>query len=340
MMRQGRTLVRPVIGATEVAPYCSALLKSRPTAVGPNFSSAMTTSMTATDAILEKAIAGETLSPADVAAVHATADVLALGMAADEVRRHRHGARTTFLRVEVRPVESVTENVVLSPTAGEIRLVGSLGDREYAVTAIRRVVAATAGRTPVHGFSLADVEAAAGADRTQALDLLKSLRDAGLERLAEAPLDALQSADAMIDVTERAGLGVARATIERAPADSRPALIDRAARILRDHPAIVAFAPLPRRIGVQPSTGFEDVRLVALTRLLVDVPHVQVDWQLYGPKLAQVALTFGADDVDNVSPLDDAPDGKRRAPLEEIRRNIVAASGEPIERDGRFELRA
>jgi aminodeoxyfutalosine synthase len=295
--------------------------------------------MTGTDAILEKAIAGEALSPADIDAIHATPDVLALGMAADEIRRRRHGARTTFLRVEVRAIESVTETVVLPPTAGEIRLVGSLGNLEHALAAIRRVVAAAGGRAPVHGFSLADVEAVSGADSAKALDLLTSLRHAGLERLAEAPLDALQSADAMIEVTERAGLAVARATIERAPADSRPSLIDRVARLLRAYPSIVAFAPLPRQIGVHPSTGFEDVRLVALTRLLVDVPHVQVDWQLYGPKLAQVALTFGADDVDNVSPLDDAPNGKRRAPLEEIRRNIVAASGEPIERDGRFEPR-
>ena len=61
---------------------------------------------------------------------------------------------------------------------------------------------------------------------------------------------------------------------------------------------------------------------------------MQVDWQLYGPKLAQVALTFGADDVDGVSAVDDMRLGRRRAPLEEIRRNIVAASGEPVERDG------
>jgi 2-iminoacetate synthase ThiH len=66
---------------------------------------------------------------------------------------------------------------------------------------------------------------------------------------------------------------------------------------------------------------------------------VQVDWALYGPKLAQVALTFGADDVDSVSAVDDMTLGRRRAPLEEIRRNIVAASGEPAERDGLFRLR-
>ena len=62
-----------------------------------------------------------------------------------------------------------------------------------------------------------------------------------------------------------------------------------------------------------------------------------MDWQRYGPKLAQVALTFGADDLDNVSPVDDAPEGRRRAPLEEVRRNIEAAGFTPVERDGRNE---
>jgi 2-iminoacetate synthase ThiH len=49
-----------------------------------------------------------------------------------------------------------------------------------------------------------------------------------------------------------------------------------------------------------------------------------------------VALTFGADDIDGVSGSDAAPEGRRRAPLEEIRRNIQAAGLTPVERDGRF----
>jgi 2-iminoacetate synthase ThiH len=63
-----------------------------------------------------------------------------------------------------------------------------------------------------------------------------------------------------------------------------------------------------------------------------------VDWLRYGPKLAQVALTFGADDLDCVSATHDAPDGRRRAPLEEVRRNIEAAGFSPAERDGRFNV--
>jgi aminodeoxyfutalosine synthase len=70
--------------------------------------------------------------------------------------------------------------------------------------------------------------------------------------------------------------------------------------------------------------------------IVTKIPSIKVDWALYGPKLAQVALTVGADDVDNVSAEDDMSEGRRRAPLEEIRRNISAASQEPVERNGRF----
>src|SRR5688500_18626892 len=90
---------------------------------------------------------------------------------------------------------------------------------------------------------------------------------------------------------------------------------------------------------IRPTTGYDDVKMVALARLAApNVPTVQVDWRRYGPKLAQVALTFGADDVDGVSPSDDAPDGRRRAPLEEVRRNIEAAGFSPAERDGAFNV--
>jgi 2-iminoacetate synthase ThiH len=77
--------------------------------------------------------------------------------------------------------------------------------------------------------------------------------------------------------------------------------------------------------------------MVAIARLAApNVPTIQVDWRRYGPKLAQVALTFGADDIYGVSATDDAPEGRRRAPLEEIRRNIEAAGFEAVERDGHF----
>jgi len=39
-----------------------------------------------------------------------------------------------------------------------------------------------------------------------------------------------------------------------------------------------------------------------------------------------------------VSPDDETSDGRRRAPLEEIRRNIRAAGLDPVERNGRFDV--
>jgi 2-iminoacetate synthase ThiH len=71
-----------------------------------------------------------------------------------------------------------------------------------------------------------------------------------------------------------------------------------------------------------------------VSRLHVDnIASIQVDWSLYGPKLAQVALTMGADDVDSVSPLEGEL-GRRRSPLEEIRGNIAAAGLDAVERRG------
>src|SRR5207247_8642089 len=85
--------------------------------------------------------------------------------------------------------------------------------------------------------------------------------------------------------------------------------------------------------------GREDVRYASVARPGEDhVPSMQVDWVLYGPKLAQVARTVGADDVDAVSAEDEAAGGPRRAPLQEIRRNIIAAGQEPVERNGRFDI--
>jgi len=60
---------------------------------------------------------------------------------------------------------------------------------------------------------------------------------------------------------------------------------------------------------------------------------------LYGRKLAQVALTVGANDLDNVAAEDPGVLGTRRSPLEEVKRNITAASLEPAERDGLFNPR-
>jgi len=137
-----------------------------------------------------------------------------------------------------------------------------------------------------------------------------------------------------------AGLALARLTIDQSPPVDALGLLKDVADLQRAVAVVRAFAPLPQRTNpAAPTTGYDDVRRVALARIICDnVPSIQVDWTLYGPKLAQVALTVGADDVDGVSPMDETAEGRRRAPLEEIRRNIRAAGQEPVERNGRFDV--
>ena len=179
---------------------------------------------------------------------------------------------------------------------------------------------------------------AAGVEKTSSV--LQRLRAAGLDALAEFPLDRVSDARAALESIVSAGYTQIRLTIDKAPADARSKLFITAAALKEAYPAIRSISPLPSVLdSLRPTTGYEDVKSVALARLAApDILDVQVDWLRYGPKLAQVALTFGANDLDNVEASDEAPDGRRRAPLEEVRRNIQAAGFEPAERDGRFAL--
>lgn len=265
-------------------------------------------------------------------------DIISIGMVADEARRARHGQRTTFVRVADVPV-GPDADTTCPATAGEIRIVGSPASRAAAVARVMQVSAAAAGR-PVSGFSLDELEQMSARERITLRMLLEELRAAGLELVAEAPFDRLRDPRRSIEEVNIAGLALARLTVHQSPAADPLPLLKAVSDLQRSVAVIRAFAPLPRRINpAVPTTGYDDVKRVALARIVCDsVPSIQVDWSVYGPKLAQVALTVGADDVDGVSPLDETTEGRRRAPLEEIRRNIRAAGQEPVERNGRFDL--
>jgi len=275
----------------------------------------------------------------DLASLASSHDIIAIGMMADEARRARHGAATTFVRVAEVGVEPGSPIDVL-PAAGEVRIVGVPGDRQAAEARVREV-AAVAGTVPLSGFSLADLEQLAGREHVTLRGLLEGLHAAGLELVAEAPFDLLRDPRRSIEEVNIAGLALARLTVHQLPSADVPELMKKVSALQQQVGVIRAFAPLPRRSNAAvPSTGYDDVKRIALARLFVEtIPSIQVDWALYGPKLAQVALTVGADDVDAVSPAADAGTGPRRAPLEEIRRNIQAAGLEPVERDGRFDRR-
>jgi aminodeoxyfutalosine synthase len=280
-----------------------------------------------------------TVSDVELAALANTHDIINLGMLADGERRRRHGVRTTFVRVAKTTSEPGAAIYCPSP-AGELRIEGPASSRAAVVERVREVALAAPG-VPLSGYSLADLEQLAARERVTLRALLEELCAAGLELVAEAPIDLLRSARRSIEEVNIAGLALGRVTVQRLPEADSVALLRAVAAVQREVAVIRALAPLPRAVNpAVPTTGYDDVKRIALARLVVDnVPSIQVDWSLYGPKLAQVALTVGADDVDGVSAEDDLTEGRRRAPLEEILRNIRAAGQDPVERNGRFDRR-
>ena len=297
------------------------------------------------DDLTGKVEAGEPLSKEDVAALGSSRDIIMLGMLASTVRRKLHGTDVTYVRVadlKVGPSAQGVGNTSVVPTfrsaetAGECRIF----DTPATLDACLEVVASArdaAGGTPLSAFCLFEL----GKLPEGLPVVLAALKKAGLDLIAQAPIDRLAEPEQALEALTDAGLTLSRLTVDQAPAGEWTALCHRIADLQTRLRSIRAFAPLARRIdATEPTTGYADVKRVAIARLLTgNVDTIQVDWALYGPKLAQVALTFGADDIDSVSAEDDVSHGRRRSPLEEIRRSIRAAGFEPVERDGDFVQR-
>jgi aminodeoxyfutalosine synthase len=220
--------------------------------------------------------------------------------------------------------------------AGEVRIFDTPSTLDAAVSVVRDAIGMTAP-TPLSAFCLFELT-----KLSEPLPVvLRELKQAGLEVIAQAPFDRLASPERALDALGDAGLRLARLTINETPSRKWTDVCRNVAALPRHLGSLRAFAPLARALDYsQPTTGYADVKRVAVARILIqNLPTIQVDWALYGPKLAQVALTFGADDLDSVSAMDDESQGHRRSPLEEIKRNIEAASLRPVERDALFNRR-
>ena len=281
---------------------------------------------------------GEAISEADATAILASDDLIAVGMMGDDVRRRLHGARTTFVRVFEVHVDAPPSSAPAGFQPGEVRIVGWPASVDAALAAVS-AAAVVARETPVSGFSLHDIAALATAARPLQ-DICAELRGAGLSLVSEVALDRSDDKAAEdIETARKAGLLVTRLVVQELRTGDAIPIAARARDMQARVGGFRAFAPLPRTTSVAtPSTGYDDVKQVAVARMLAaNIPSIQVDWVLYGPKLAQVALTVGADDVDGVAAVETGALGTRRSAIEEIRGNIRAAALEPIERNALWE---
>jgi aminodeoxyfutalosine synthase len=102
----------------------------------------------------------------------------------------------------------------------------------------------------------------------------------------------------------------------------------------------LAFHPDNTRLShISKPSGLTDLKVMALSRLMLDnFPHVKAYWVMLGIKTAQVALSYGADDLDGTVVHekiyhDAGSDSPQELTVAEIRRLIEEAGRVPVERD-------
>jgi cyclic dehypoxanthinyl futalosine synthase len=87
---------------------------------------------------------------------------------------------------------------------------------------------------------------------------------------------------------------------------------------------------------VEEAGGFEYLKTLAVSRLFLDnIRHVQGSWVTQGPKIGQVSLSFGADDLGSIMIEENvvyAAGARNRMTQEEMCRLITDAGYEPVQR--------
>jgi aminodeoxyfutalosine synthase len=117
-------------------------------------------------------------------------------------------------------------------------------------------------------------------------------------------------------------------------------------RALQDETGgFVTFIPLafhPDNTPLQhipKTTGFADIKNIAVSRLMLDnIPHVKAYWIMMTPRIAQIALRFGADDIDGTVVEEKIYHDAGATTSQSLRRSellqlIRKAGREPVERD-------
>ncbi|MCY2925186.1 MAG: CofH family radical SAM protein [Planctomycetota bacterium] len=219
-------------------------------------------------------------------------------------------------------IDQVVEKVRQAADAGatQILLQGGLNEA-LDLSFYERVLAAAKAAAPVwlHCLSPAEVKFLTDKSGLSVSDTLARLRAAGLDSLpgggAEILVDdvrrrvsphKISAADWLAVMSAAAGLGMkASATMVYGLGETPAQRVEHLMRIrdLQDATGVfTAFIPWSFQSGrtdlpLPPASGGDYLRVLSLARLVLDnVPHLQAGWVTEGPDLAQVALSYGADD--------------------------------------------
>jgi len=174
----------------------------------------------------------------------------------------------------------------------------------------------------IKAFSAVEIEYFAGISGLSASEVLQALQKSGLEMMPGGGAEIFDPevrniicpekipAEKWLEIHEMAhGLGIkTNATmlyghIENS--EQKMKHLETIRELQEKTSGFLAFIPLafhPENTflnEIYPSTGVEDLRTIAVSRIVLDnIPHIKAYWVMLGEKTAQIALRFGADDLD------------------------------------------
>ena len=127
--------------------------------------------------------------------------------------------------------------------------------------------------------------------------------------------------------------------------------LERLRRLQDEAPGFDAFIPLKyhsrnnRMSEVGECSVEDDLRTIAMSRLFLDnIPHIKAYWVSYGKATTEMALAFGADDIDgtigDTTKIYSMAGGTARPSMsvEELEGMVRAAGMTPVERDSHYNV--
>ncbi len=211
----------------------------------------------------------------------------------------------------------------------------------------------------VHGFSPPEIYYIANMENIPVSKVIGLLVEAGLDTIPGGGAEILDdevrkkispnkcSASAWLDVMKRAHKQGIRtsATMMFGHIESPAQLVghlDKIRKLQDETGGFTAFIcwtfqPANTRLAVEPATGADYLRVLALSRIYLDnIENIQASWVTQGGKIAQIALAFGANDFGSTMIEENvvaATGIKFRLPESEIKHLITNAGFVPKQRD-------
>lgn len=279
------------------------------------------------------------------------------------VDRDDNGAYTWGLdEIEQRLLDRIDEPI------NELHIVGGLNpalDFEY-FTGLLRVVKRVRPSAKIKAFTCVEIDYLSGLSGLSVSETIAALKEAGLDMMpgggAEVMSDRIREelfpkkidSRRWLEIMEsvhQAGI-TSNATMLYGHIETAEERVDHLLKLreLQDRTGgFSAFIPLAfhsknTKLSHLPSTtAMDDLKTIAAARLLLDnFDHIKAYWVMIGEKLAQLALSFGADDLDGtiieerITHTAGATSAKGLT-RDEMRSMITASGFVPVERDSFYQ---